>query len=80
VTSTEALGKIKTKYGIYYVYGNHDKGLMNDRDFSASYLASILKKNNIHILEDATATLGKHITLVGVRMRRLCLIVRVLKQ
>lgn len=65
VESTRALGKLKTKHGIYYVYGNHDKGLMNYRNFSTKDLAKTLKQNHIHILEDETVSLGKHITIAG---------------
>ena len=27
----EALGRLKTKYGVYYVWGNHDKGYYSER-------------------------------------------------
>ena len=50
--ATKYLGKIKTKYGIFYSYGNHDEGYFNKRDFNKEELKSILEKNNINILAD----------------------------
>ena len=60
------LGKIKSTYGVYYVYGNHDQ---NDYASSPNYtkkqLASTIKKSNITILEDQTVTLNQEISLIG---------------
>ena len=50
--ATKYLRKIKTKYGIFYSYGNHDEGYFNKRDFTKEELKSILEKNNINILAD----------------------------
>ena len=60
----EALKNVKTKYGIYYVFGNHDKGLMGSRDFSEKELRSEMEKNNVKVLEDATIELDD-IIIVG---------------
>lgn len=50
----EALGKIQTTYGVYFVYGNHDRGYYGAgyRDFTAKDLENTLIKNNITILTD----------------------------
>lgn len=62
----ETLGQIKSTYGIYYVYGNHDQ---NDYASSPNYtkkqLASVIEKSNITILEDQTVTLNQEISLIG---------------
>lgn len=52
ITATKYLGNIKTKYGIFYSYGNHDEGYFNRRDFTKEELRSILEENNINILAD----------------------------
>ena len=65
VKCSTALGKMKTKYGIYYIYGNHDKGYFNTRDFNDDDIRSELKKNNVKILEDETVEIGDHIYLIG---------------
>ena len=62
----EALGDIHPRYGVWFSYGNHDKGYYSGRDFSADELASALEKNNVHILEDETALVG-NLCIVGRR-------------
>ena len=34
----EALGTLKPRYGIFFVFGNHDKGYYQYRDFSSAEL------------------------------------------
>ena len=65
IKATEALGKIKTKYGIYFIYGNHDKTYFKYRNFSDKQLRKALKKNNIIILEDDIVDITDDIYLVG---------------
>ncbi len=60
----ESLKNVKTKYGVYYVFGNHDKGLMGTRDFDEKELRNEMEKNNIRILEDTTIELDD-IIIVG---------------
>lgn len=52
VRACEALGDMNLKYGVYFVYGNHDKHTFNGRDFSAKELEDELIKNNVYVLED----------------------------
>ncbi len=59
------LGKLITKYGVYFVYGNHDKGYYNKRDFSDKELRDELIKNNITIMEDECIDLTNNMVLVG---------------
>ena len=59
------LGKLKTKYGIYFIYGNHDKGYYNNRSYKDEDIRRELKKNNIVILEDETINLTDNIVLIG---------------
>ena len=66
LTACEALGKIKPRYGVWFAYGNHDRGYFNGRDFSAEELAQALEKNRVHILEDETACVGA-VCIVGRR-------------
>ena len=60
VAACEALGKLKTTYGVYYVYGNHDRGYYSSRDFNEYDLLIQLRKNGVNVLEDKleTITLG----------------------
>jgi len=63
-TACEALGTLKTKYGVYYCYGNHDRGYYDNRDFKAAELVSCLKDNNVKILQDSYEDLGS-IVIIG---------------
>ena len=65
----EALGALETRYGVYYVYGNHDRGYFDSRDFSASQLRRALEGAGVTILEDACVPIGEGYTLIGRRDR-----------
>ena len=65
IKSCEALSRFNTKYGVYYIYGNHDKGYYYGREFSASDLANELFKNNVVILEDEYQLITDNIYLIG---------------
>lgn len=65
IKSCAALGNLKTKYGVYFVYGNHDKGYYSYRKFDDSKLRSELEKNNVIIIEDDYVNITDNIVLVG---------------
>lgn len=65
VRSCEALGNLKTTYGVFYVFGNHDKGYMDTREFDEDDLRAELEKNHVAILEDDCVMIGDHICLIG---------------
>ena len=53
-----ALGNVNPPYGVWFAYGNHDKGYFNSRDFTAAELAQALQENGVHILENEIAYAG----------------------
>ena len=61
----EALGKLQSTYGCYYICGNHDKGYYNYRNFSYDELTEELKKNNVRVLEDEVVELNENVVLIG---------------
>ena len=63
----EALGDIDTTYGVYYTFGNHDKGYYSEgyRDFSEADLRGALTSNGITILEDETVQAGEFLRIIG---------------
>ena len=69
IQSTRALGKMKTKYGIYFVSGNHDKGYYGaeHRGFSEHDLFAELKDNGITILQDEAVLINDAFYVVGRR-------------
>ena len=65
LAACEALGQIKPKYGIYYVYGNHDLGYYHYRDFNENDLTAAMVANGITILKDAAAEIGEGYCICG---------------
>ena len=60
------LGSIKSRYGVYYVYGNHDRQPYTDRpSYADSELAEAVRRNGIIILEDQAVELGDDLLLAG---------------
>ena len=62
-----ALRELQTKFGVYYVYGNHDKGYYGDaaRGYSAEEFAGELEKNGVTILEDEHVVIDGRVNLIG---------------
>lgn len=65
ITSCRALGDLKTTYGVYYVFGNHDKGYFNQRDFKEEDLRQELEKNHVKILEDESVLVDDRFYIIG---------------
>ena len=66
VKSCEALGKVDAKYGVWYCYGNHDKGYYgSSRGFSAQELLDNLTENGVHVLEDEYEIIDDRFCIVG---------------
>lgn len=63
----EALGDINAKYGVYFAFGNHDKGYYSDgyRDFNEESLRKSLTENGVVILEDDIADINDKVCLIG---------------
>ena len=61
----EALSGFKCKYGKYFVYGNHDKGYYQYRNFSSDELRNELEKAGVIILEDEYVLVDDRFYIVG---------------
>lgn len=60
------IGRTGTRYGIYFVYGNHDYALNQDiHRFSRERLVEIIESNDIKILQDESVVLNDEIMLIG---------------
>ncbi len=47
-----ALGEMEVPLGVWYAYGNHDRGYSRDTEYTASELEKTLRDNGVHILKD----------------------------
>ena len=63
----EALGALETTYGVYYAFGNHDKGYFGPayRGYSGADLVAELERNGVTVLQDETVLLGGQFYLIG---------------
>ena len=61
------MGSLQTTYGVYFVFGNHDKGYYGAlrRGFGAAELIAELEKNGVKVLRDETVLIGDTLYLVG---------------
>ena len=67
IAACQALGNFHTTYGVYFAFGNHDKGYYADsyRGYGAAELISELEKNGVTVLQDETVALGDNFYLIG---------------
>ena len=65
VKSSNALSLLKTKYGVYFVYGNHDKRYLKNKKYSNDEFKKLLNQNNVKILEDEIINITNDIILIG---------------
>ena len=63
----KALGDIKIPDGIYYVFGNHDRGYFppENRGYDGTALAAELEKNGVMILQDESVLIDDRYYLIG---------------
>ncbi|WP_434309299.1 metallophosphoesterase [Hominifimenecus sp. rT4P-3] len=62
----QILGSIDSKYGIFYVYGNHDKSFYRpDPNYTTSQLREAIEAGGIQILADEVYPIGTDLLLVG---------------
>lgn len=67
VAACRALGTLETTYGVYYVFGNHDKGYYAPeyRGYDGNDLIAELEKNNVRVLQDEVVELNESFYLIG---------------
>ncbi|MGI6069719.1 MAG: metallophosphoesterase [Blautia sp.] len=60
------LGDIPAPYGVYFVYGNHDRSLYSrNPHYTPKQLAAEIEKSGIISLEDSYAKIGGELLLIG---------------
>ncbi|MDU6339804.1 MAG: metallophosphoesterase [Clostridium sp.] len=64
--ATEILGDIKSKYGVFYIYGNHDDARYSSiPSYTKDELKNELLSNNIHVLVDESYEINDDLVIVG---------------
>ena len=59
------IGNIKSKYGVYYVNGNHDDGSYGNRNFRIADIEKELEKNGVYILNDVSTLIDNKFYVSG---------------
>ncbi|MBO6141036.1 MAG: metallophosphoesterase [Ruminococcus sp.] len=67
IAASAAVGRLKTKYGVYYCFGNHDKGYYDNsrRGYNSDDLVAELEKNGVTVLEDESVLVDNRFYVVG---------------
>ena len=67
IGSCEALGELETSYGVYFCYGNHDKGYFNDeaKGWTNDDLMENLAKNDVIVLQDEVRLIDDRFYVIG---------------
>ncbi|MCH5340760.1 MAG: metallophosphoesterase [Acetatifactor sp.] len=67
IAACEALGTLQTTYGVYYAFGNHDKGYYGPefRGYSGDDLIAELERNYVVVLQDEAVLLDNRFYLIG---------------
>lgn len=63
----QALGEMKTTYGVFYVFGNHDKGYYPSdyRGYTGDDLIAELEKNGVTVLQDQNVLIDNRVYIIG---------------
>ena len=65
IGACEALGTLDTKYGVFFVYGNHDRGYYDNKEFTTEELYENLIKSNVKLLSDEVTLINDSIYIIG---------------
>ena len=67
IACCKALGELDTTYGVYYVFGNHDKGYYPPeyRGYGGNDLIVELEKNQVHVLQDEVELIADKFYIIG---------------
>ena len=67
IGACKALGTLQTTYGVYYVFGNHDRGYYSAeyRGYNGEDLVNELEKNGVIVLEDEAVLLDQRFYIIG---------------
>lgn len=61
----EAFGKVHSKHGVFYVYGNHDRSYSHGAAFTNAELEKAITESGVRILQDDAVDIDENLTVVG---------------
>ena len=70
ITATNALSALKSKYGVYFCFGNHDKNVYGEeskRSIKSADLVKKLEDNKVNVLQDDVCKITDGYTIIGRR-------------
>ena len=67
MAACQALGQLDAPYGVYFVFGNHDKNNYagEGRAYTGEELTAALEENGVTVLEDETVLIDDRFYLIG---------------
>ncbi len=65
VAACRAFAGIQTTYGIFFCFGNHDKGYYSNRGYTAEDIVAELTANGVTVLEDETVLVADTFYITG---------------
>lgn len=67
LAACKALGNFDTAYGVYFAFGNHDKGYFHDpgKGYGEDDLIAELEKNHVQILQDESVLIDGRFYVIG---------------
>lgn len=67
IDACRSLGTLDTPYGVYFVFGNHDKGRYSNgkRGYDGDDLIRELEKNHVTVLQDESILIDDRFYLIG---------------
>ena len=65
VAACHAFAGIQTTYGIFFCFGNHDKGYYGNRGYTAEDIVAELTANGVTVLEDETVLVADTFYITG---------------
>lgn len=67
LAACDALGRFQAPCGVYFVYGNHDKGYYaeSSRGWTGAELRAALEQNGVRVLEDECVEVGDDLCIAG---------------
>ncbi len=65
IRACQALGGIEVPLGVWFAYGNHDRGYSESIEYTASELEKALRDNGVHVLKDDTEPVDGRFYIAG---------------